>query len=457
MSVPENKTADGGSSGAPYSPGATSPPAASPPPPEPHKHGDLGFELPPPATVSRTRIVAIGAVILVCLLIVFAGAYLPRRRARLALEEGVRSAESAAPRVEVVKPSVVTGSRSLSLPGSVQPLEETTLYPRANGYVRRWLVDMGDKVTEGQLLAEIDAPELAREISQARAELTKAKAQLVQAKANRDFSKSVLERYEQLVPAGVASQQDLDQKRGQAKVDEASVAVSEAVIRAEEANLSRLSELQSFTKITAPFAGTVTMRSAQRGALVAPGSATPLFKIAATDPVRVLVAVPQDVAPTVKAGQQAKVQVRELPGQSLDGTIARTSGALDPATRTMTVEVRVANPDDRLLTGMYADVTLSLTVPRRSMEIPATALFNDSRGMRVAVIDAANKLHFVPITVERDTGSTLQIATGLTGEERVVKLANAGLTEGVVVEVIVPAPATSGTASAGPAGSARSP
>lgn len=421
---------------------------------EPHKAppGELGFELPPPAVVSRTRIVAIGAIILLCLVAVFAAAYLPRRRARQALEEGVRASESAAPRVEVVTPQVVSGSRSLALPGSVQPLEETTLYPRANGYVRKWLVDMGDKVTEGQVLAEIDTPELAQEISQARAQLAQAKAQLVQARANRDLSKSVLERYEQLVPAGVASQQDLDQKRGQAKVDEANVTVAEASIRAQEANLSRLHELLSFSKIVAPFAGTVTSRSVERGALVSPGNGSPLFKIAATDPIRVFVAVPQDVAPSVKPGQPAKVVVREFPSQPFEGTVARTAGALDSNTRTMSTEVRVPNPDGKLLAGMYAEVTLSLAVPHRTVEIPATALFNDSRGMRVAVVDAANKLHFVPITVERDTGATLQIATGLEGTERVVKLANAGLIEGITVEVLVPPPpAPSGSASAKPA------
>lgn len=424
-------------------------------PEDPHKGSDLGFDLPAPAVVSRTRIVAIGAVILVCLLVVFFGAYLPRRRARAALEEGVRASESAAPRVEVLTPVVVSGSRSLSLPGSVQALEETTLYPRANGYVRKWLVDMGDKVTEGQVLAEIDSPEIGQQISQARAELAQAKAKLTQARANRDLSKSVLERYEQLVPAGVATQQDLDQKRGQARVDEASVIVAEASIRAQEANLSRLHDLLSFSKIVAPFAGTVTSRTVERGALVSPGSATPLFKIAALDPVRVFVAVPQDVAASVKPGQPAKVTVRELPGQPFQGTIARTAGALDANTRTMNTEVRVPNPDGKLLTGMYAEVALSLSVSRKTVEIPATALFNDSRGMRVAVIDASNKLHFVPITVERDTGATLQIATGLSGDERVVKLANAGLTEGVTVEVIVPPPPSpSGSASAGPAGSA---
>ena len=406
----------------------------------PQAHGDLGFDLPPPATVSRTRIFAFSAIVLVLLVGVFAAAYLPRRKARAALEEDVRTAENAAPRVLVVSPKVVGSERALVLSGSIQPVEETTIYPRANGYVRKWLVDIGDKVTEGQLLAEIHIPEIRKERSQANAQLAQARAQLEQARASRDLSRTNLERYETLVPAGVASQQDLDQKRGQAKVDAANVLVAEAAIRAQQANLERLHDMEGFAKIVAPFAGTITQRTIERGALVTAGNGTPLYKLSATDPVRVLVAVPQNVAASVKAGQPAKVTVREMPGKPFDGLVARTAGALDAQTRTMNAEVRVPNPEDKLLTGMYAEVSLQLSVARRIVEIPATALFNDGKGLRVAVIDAANKLQFTPITIERDTGPTLQIATGLDGTERVVKLANAELTEGVTVEVLVPPP-----------------
>jgi RND family efflux transporter MFP subunit len=419
------------------------PPVETPPPPhdgqsQPPAHGDLGFDLPPPARLPLTRLVAFSALVLVLLLAVFASVYLPRRSARAALEEGVRAASSAAPRVEVLTPKVVASDRALVLPGSVEPLEETTIYPRANGYVRKWLVDIGDKVTEGQLLAEIDIPEINQERIQARAQLAQARAQLEQAKASRDFSDTNLKRYETLVPAGVASQQDLDQKRGQARIDVANVTVAEAAIRAQQANLERLHELETFAKIVAPFAGTITQRTIERGALVTAGNGTPLFKLAATDPVRVFVSVPQNVAPSVKVGQSAKVTVREYPGKPFDGLVARTSGALDAATRTMTTEVRVPNPDNKLLTGMYAEVALQLSVARRVLEVPSTALFNDAKGLRVAVVDAQNKIHFAAITIERDTGPTIQIATGLDGSERVVKLANAELAEGVTVEVLVP-------------------
>lgn len=404
------------------------------------KADDLGFDLPPPAALSRTQVFAACTALVLVLGGVFAVTYLPRRNARAALEAGVKAAETTAPRVEVLAPKVTSSDRSLVLPGSIRPLEETVVYPRVSGYVRKWTVDIGDKVEEGQVLAEIDTPELDRELMQASAELTQAKAALLRAEASRDLSKSNLARYEKLVPAGVASQEDLEQRQGQARVDAASVTVAQASITSASANIQRIRDLKGFAKIIAPFAGTVVSRSIERGALVSAGNGTPLFRIAATDPVRVFVGVPQDIAPGVKVGAKAMVAVREFAGQSFEGTVARTSGALDAATRTMNTEVRVPNPDNKLLSGMYAEVSLTLPLPHRVLEVPATALYNDAKGLRVAVVDAENKIRFVPITVERDTGATILVSTGLEGSERVVKLANVQLVEGTTVEILLPAP-----------------
>ncbi|WP_438018800.1 efflux RND transporter periplasmic adaptor subunit [Sorangium sp. So ce315] len=408
--------------------------APAPPPGPPAD--DLGFQLPPPAAMTRTRGVALGVGVVLVLGAAFASSYLPRRSARAALEEGVRAGEGAAPRVTVIAPQPVSSDRALVLPGSVQPLEETVIYPRVSGYVRRWLVDIGDRVEEGQVLAEIDTPELDQELAQARAQLVQANAGLVQARANRDLSLSGVKRYEQLVPAGVAPAEELEQRQGQAHVAEASVTVAQAAIAAQQANIQRLLDLKKFAKIAAPFAGTVTSRTVERGALVTAGNATPLFKISATDPVRVFVGVPQDVAPSVRVDAPAKVTVREFAGQPFQGTVARTAGALDAATRTMNTEVRVPNPDGKLLAGMYAEVALTLPTPHRALEIPATALYNDAKGLRVAVVDPGNKIRFAPIVVARDTGATLHIATGLDGSERIVKLASAELSDGMVVEII---------------------
>lgn len=397
---------------------------------------DLGFALPEPAKLTMTRAVAIGGVVLVALSAAFLAAWLPKRHARAALEASTESSGQETIRVEVVPPKALESTRDLSLPGSVEPLEETTVYPRANGYVRKWLVDLGDQVTEGQTLAEIETPELDQELAQARAQLAQAQAALAQAEAKRDAAKTTLARYEKLAPSGVASQQELEDKKAEATVADAAVTVANANIAAQRANIARLSKLVAFAKVTAPFAGTVVSRSVERGTLVTAGNATPLFKIAATDPVRVFVHVPQDVATTVRAGATAKVSVREYPGRVFEGTIARTAGALDPATRTMTVEVRVPNTKHELLTGMYAETALALPMPHRVLEVPSTALLNDARGLHLAVIDETSTVHLVPVVVERDTGPTIQIASGLGDKDRVVKIASAALSDGQKVEVL---------------------
>lgn len=372
----------------------------------------------------------------------FAAAYLPRRSAQAALEASVKAAD-ATPRVEVISPKATSSDSSLVLPGSIRPLEETVIYPRVSGYVRKWNADIGDKVVEGQVLAEIDAPELDQDLLRANAEVTQAKANLTRAEATRDLSKSNMLRYEKLTPEGVASQQELEQRQGQARVDEAGVTVARAAVTAAAANIQRLREQKGFTKIVAPFSGTIISRSVERGALVSPGNATPLFRIATTDPVRVLIDVPQDVAPSVKVGAQAQIAVREFAGKTFVGRVARASGALDAATRTMNTEVQVPNTDGQLLAGMYASVSLTMPMPHRVFEVPATALFNDAKGLRVAVVDAENTIRMVPITIERDTGATIQVSIGLDGHERVVKLANVQLAEGAKVEILQPVPSPS--------------
>ena len=182
----------------------------------------------------------------------------------------------------------------------------------------------------------------------------------------------------------------------------------------------------------APFAGRINSRTVERGALVSPTTA--MFKISQTETMRVFVQVPQDVAPNVAAEQSAKVTVREYPGRTFEGKVARTSGALDPMSRTMNTEIRVPNPKNELLGGMYAQVALTLPSPHRVWELPATAVMTDAKGVRVAVVEG-NKLHLVPVTIERDNGATMEIATGLKEGDKVVKLGSSELVEGRLVEV----------------------
>jgi membrane fusion protein, multidrug efflux system len=401
----------------------------------PRPDGDLGFDLPSATSISGRRVAITGAIALVALCTAFAFGYLPRRKARATLEANARSAESELPRVEVIAPKTGSSERALRLPGSVQALRETVVYSRANGYVRRWLVDIGDTVAENQLLAEIDTPELDAELDQARAQLSQASAAVAQAKANRDYSKSTYERYKPLTQSGVTSQQELDQQQAHAAVDEANVRVAEANVAAHEADIRRLVQLKTFAHVVAPFAGKIASRSIEVGTLVTAGNASPLFRIAALDPARVFVQVPQDVAPSIHADLAARVTVREYPDRTFEGRVTRASSELDPGTRTMNTEVRVANVDGALIPGMYAQVALTLPYPHRVFQIPATAVINDSKGMRVALVGPDDAVHIVPIVVERDNGATFDVSSGLTGSERVIRLPGVDLEEGRSVTV----------------------
>lgn len=411
---------------------------------------DLGFDLPEPAKVSRTRMVAIGAVVLVLGAGAFALGWWPKHRAKEELETESKAAASAAIRVQVTKPKVAASDRAIGLPGSVQPEEETVIYARASGYVSKWEVDIGDKVKEDQLLVEIETPELDQQLMAARAELAQAEAGRLQAKANSDFSKVTLSRSQQLLENGLASGQDFDKAKAQAAVDEATITVADANIAAKRAEISRLSQLKGFAKVKAPFAGTIIARQVERGALVSAGTGNPLFRLAASDVVRVVVQVPQNVAPGVKTEMTGKVTVREFPGREFQGRVTQAAGALDPQTRTMTTVVRVPNPERTLLPGMYAEVAFTLPMPHKVVEVPATAVLNDASGLRVAVVEPDNRIRVVPVTVERDTGATIELSSGLEGDERVVALASPNLVDGTPVEV-VEAPAPAGSASAGPA------
>jgi RND family efflux transporter MFP subunit len=395
---------------------------------------DLGFNLPPPAKASRITV-------LVAIVVVVGGAFAfgyARQRSAHG-ETAPAGAKTEAPLVEVMKPHVLSSDRALALPGTVRPLEETKIYARVTGYVRTWKVDIGDKVTAGQLLAEIDTPEVDAQLSQARAQLAVARAAVTQAKAQRDYSKSSSARMTGLSDQQLVSKAQVEQTTAQAQTDEALVVSATSNVAAQEANVRRLLDLQAFSKVVAPFAGTITQRSVDRGALVRDGATTPMFTVVATDPVRIFVDVPQSVAPSVKPGTAATVTVREYGARKFEGKVTRAAGALDPDLHTMPTEVQVPNADGALFSGMYVQAEINLPVPHRVLELPATALYNDAAGLRVATVDAQNKVKFVPITIERDTGATVQIATGLTGDERVIKIAVPALADGDSVEVAAPA------------------
>jgi RND family efflux transporter MFP subunit len=404
-------------------------------PPATPPSADLGFELPEAPKVSGKRVALVMLGLALCVVAAFVAGYIPKHEAKLQLEERTPKRGSLTPQVAVVEPVLLREDSEIVLPGSVEPLAEATLYPQANGYIQRFLVDIGAHVKEGQLLAEIETPALDQELDQAKASLVQAQATLKQTEAARDYSNTSLQRYAVLKPSGVASQQELDQRRSEALVSESNVAAAQAAIAVQQANIRRLIKLLEFSRVTAPFDGIITMRSIDKGTLVTSGNTTPMFRLVATDPVRVFVQVPQDVAPSVSVGSSATVSVREFPGRAFVGEVKHTAGALDMASRTMTTEVRVPNPGNEILTGMFSYVTFKLKTPHKVYEVPGTALYNDSHGLRVATVDVQNRIRFVAITIQRDLGSTLQIASGLNGGERIVRLASAELTEGTSVQV----------------------
>ncbi len=408
--------------------------------PEPE---ELGFELPAPAKTSRGLVAGV-------LVVVVGGAFLigyaqhHRAGADLPVAQG---GAAGLVKVDVIKPKALESAEALVLPGVAKPLQETKIYSRVQGYVRKWHVDIGDKVKEGQLLVDIETPEIDAQLAQARAQLAQAKAAVKQAVAQRDFSKSNSSRYQTLSDQQLVAKSQVEQQQAQAATDEATVSAQEANVAAAEANVRRLVDTQAFAKVTAPFAGTITSRSIDIGTLVGTADPTPMFTLVATDPIRVFVDVPQTVAPTVQVGNDAKVVVRELASGEFPGKITRMARALDPDLHVMQTEIDVPNPDGTLLPGMYVQAMLTLPVPHRVLEIPATALYNDSAGLRVATVDAPNRIHFAKISIERDTGASLWVATGLTGDERVLKISVPTLADGDLVEVnAVPAPAAGSAA-----------
>jgi len=308
------------------------------------------------------------------------------------------------------------------LPGNIQAFEEATLYARTNGYIGKWLVDIGDKVKEGQLLAEIETPEVDQELAQARDTLK-------QTQADYEFAKVSAERWQQLVDRKVVAKQDNDQRQS-------AYQASSATFSANKANVARLEQIQGFKRVVAPFAGVITSRKIDVGALVSAGSGnagTALFSIAKTDPVDVYVSVPQSQAPLVQDNLPVEILVQEYPGREFKGAVSRTAGALDPQARTLLVQVQIPNSDNVLLSGMYAQVKFQIKNPNGPLIIPANAFVFRSEGAQVATLDDQNRIHWQSIEIGRDFGTRMEVVKGLSENARVVMNPTDDLREGLVV------------------------
>jgi RND family efflux transporter MFP subunit len=340
---------------------------------------------------------------------------LPRWRANAALTTSVRDQR---PTVNVIASQRPGNDANLVLPGGTQAIQETAIYARTNGYVRRWNVDIGAKVEAGQLLAEIETPEVDQELNQARANVT-------QAIANSDLARATLTRWQKLADGKVVSSQEFDEKKSAADARDADLRVAQA-------NVKRLEELQGFEKVVAPFAGVVTARNIDTGNLVSSGSGqtAPLFRIAQTDTLRIYVTVPQTQARSIGPGQSATVSLREIPDKGFEAKVVRTAGALDPASRTLLTELQLPNTDGQLFPGMYAEVKFALPQDGRTLLIPGNAVMIRSDGPKVLVVDAKQTIRARAVKLGRDLGDKVEILSGLNSAELLVANPSGSLREG---------------------------
>jgi RND family efflux transporter MFP subunit len=401
-------------------------------------HADVGSA--PPVTPTTTkRMLAAAGVIAALLVLLLISSFLPRRATSRALEAEVVD-QDAAPDVQVMTVRRAAAGGVVELPGTIQALHESAVYARVGGYVKTWTADIGNVVKTGDILAEIDAPELAQQVTQA-------EHQVAQAQAATGLARTDLARWKSLAADSAVTRQELDQK--QAGYD-AAVANGGAA----SANLQRLIEMQNFAHVKAPFAGVVTARNVDIGSLItaagatsapvaggdvagAPGAGS-MFRVAQTDTVRTYISVPERYSAAMTAGLSAKVTVQELPGRTFAGRIVRTSHSIDVASRTLLVEVDIANPKFVLLPGMYSNVAVQFAHSDAPLIVPATALVIRSAGTEVMVLDTiASVIHLKPVTVGRDYGATIEILGGITEGTVVVTDPSADLMDGMKVKVVV--------------------
>ncbi|CAG9262840.1 Efflux transporter periplasmic adaptor subunit [Paraburkholderia unamae] len=355
-----------------------------------------------------------------------AAGIVPRLEARTAQAQQVAAQRDLI--VATLVPQRAPASQDLLLPGSVMSWADASIYARTSGYVQHWYADIGAHVKAGQTLAQIDTPELDAQLQQARADAATAQA-------NYRFASSTAQRWQTMLQTQSVSPQD-----AQAKTSDAAAKL--ATLQAAQANVSRLQELVSYQNVTAPFDGVITARNVQVGALVTaggtPGLATmpgELFHIAQTDRLRVYVDVPQDDASLVTPGTAVWLMTQQYPGRRFAASVARTSNVIDPVSRTLHVEVDVDNHDGALMPGAYAQVHLALTTATPALELPVSALLFRPDGVTIAVVDAHDKVQLRKVTIGRDFGTYVEVATGLAASDRVIDNPGDAIANGQSVHV----------------------
>jgi RND family efflux transporter MFP subunit len=403
----------------------------------------MATELDTPPQPHKSRLFGLLFIAVIILVVLGAFTLFQRRSQYQALAKETETL--AVPTVAVIHPTTEPSEEGLVLPGSMQAYVESPIYARTNGYLKKWYRDIGSRVRKGELLADIDTPEVDQQLLQARADLETSQA-------NANLSHITATRYQDLIKTDSVSKQEVDNAAGDLAAKQAGVASSQA-------NVHRLSELESFKHIYAPFSGVITRRNVDLGTLINAGNGgatQQLFSLAQTDPIRVYVNVPEGAAPSIHAGLPAHLDLTQFPGRKFVGKVVRTAEAIDPVSRTLLTEVDVPNKTGELLPGGYAQVHLDVQITGDRLQVPVNALLFRSEGLRAVVVDADHKLHLQALTIGRDYGVSLEVLQGLRGADWIVLNPADSLEEGQHVNVKEPAPKATGaapTASAAPNGS----
>src|SRR6266850_2155203 len=403
----------------------------------------------PPRIRTRTMII-IGIAVLGLFLLLLAIGVVPRVMNHRELVAAAQKVQNTVPEVYVIRP-VPASEADLSLAATTQGIQDTIIYARTSGYLRKRYVDIGDQVKAGQLLAEVESPEIEQQLRQAQGTLQQSEKNLDLQKANLDLARVTMERYMAADAEQAVAKLTVDQNVTAHSTAQAAVAAAEATVRSNQANVQYFHDLVYFQRVLAPFNGTVIQRNVDAGALITAGSpvnntavapssvtgvATGLFEVAQIDTLRVFVNVPQAYGPNVKAGLPVQVTVRGQLAQPVTGTVTRTAAALDPGTRTLLTQVDIPNKSHQLFPGQFVYVNFKIGPGGTHWRVPATAVIFNAQGTRVAIVGPENKLHFQKVTVGRDLGTLIDIQAGLHGNETIVSQPTVSLQEGQVVKPI---------------------
>jgi RND family efflux transporter MFP subunit len=393
---------------------------------------------------------AVGIVLAVTVLLLVG--VLPRVRAERILRADANAQASTALPVSVITPVRAPAVIELRVPATLRPWQEVSIFSRTTGYLKKYNVDISEQVTKGQLMATIDTPEVDAQLRGAQATLQQEEAAQAKAKTDFEFAKSTLQRYEQLQKTNSVTQQELASYQANFNAAQSTLRSAAANVAVGNAEVKRLSDMQSFEKLVAPFSGVVTGRAYDVGAMILANPTTadtmPLFKIAENDVLRAFVYVPQTYSLTIQKGMEVKLTVRERPNRVFTGSVMGTTNYLDPAARSLMTEVKVSNTDFALLPGMYVEAIFQVKRESPPLIIPAAALVAGADGNKVGVV-TDGKLHFRKVQVGVDSGNTIEIVSGLKGDEQIVGNPGEKTIEGASVRISgaesAPTPTTSPT------------